>query len=72
VANRVLSFAYKRFDGRVPEPGELDDADRDLLAKVEAGFQTAFAIPVILLAPFSTRWYNLSQSREMTPSQLSH
>ena len=22
----LLSFAYKRFDGRVPEPGELDDA----------------------------------------------
>ena len=25
-ANRMLSFAYKRFGGRVPEPGELDDA----------------------------------------------
>jgi methionyl-tRNA synthetase len=40
VANRMLSFAYKRFDGRVPEPGELDDEDRALLAKVEAGFET--------------------------------
>jgi methionyl-tRNA synthetase len=36
----MLSFAYKRFDGRVPEPGELDDEDRALLEKVEAGFQT--------------------------------
>jgi len=27
VANRMLSFAYKRFDGKVPEPGELDDED---------------------------------------------
>jgi hypothetical protein len=27
VANRMLSFAYKRFDGVVPEPGPLDDED---------------------------------------------
>ena len=36
----MLSFAYKRFDGRVPEPGDLDDKDRALLEKVEACFQT--------------------------------
>jgi hypothetical protein len=36
----MLSFAYKRFDGVVPEPGELDDEDRALLARVEAGFET--------------------------------
>ena len=35
----MLSFAYKRFDGKVPEPGELDGEDRALLAQVEAGFQ---------------------------------
>jgi methionyl-tRNA synthetase len=40
LANRMLSFAYKRFDGQVPEPGELDGEDRALLAKVEAGFET--------------------------------
>jgi methionyl-tRNA synthetase len=40
LANRMLSFAYKRFDGRVPEPGELGDEDRALLAQVEAGFET--------------------------------
>jgi methionyl-tRNA synthetase len=40
LANRMLSFAYKRFDGQVPEPGELDTEDRALLEKVEAGFQT--------------------------------
>ena len=34
----MLGFAYKRFDARVPEPGELDDTDTALLAKVEAGF----------------------------------
>jgi methionyl-tRNA synthetase len=40
LANRMLSFAYKRFDGKVPEPGDLDDEARALLGKVEAGFQT--------------------------------
>jgi methionyl-tRNA synthetase len=40
VANRMLSFAYKRFDGKVPEPGALDDEDRALLEKVEGGFET--------------------------------
>jgi methionyl-tRNA synthetase len=36
----MLSFAYKRFDGQVPEPGELDGEDQALLEKVEAGFET--------------------------------
>jgi methionyl-tRNA synthetase len=40
----MLSFAYKRFDGRVPEPGPLDSEDRELLAKVEAGFETVGAL----------------------------
>jgi len=40
LANRMLSFAYKRFDGVVTEPGELDAEDRALLARVEAGFET--------------------------------
>jgi methionyl-tRNA synthetase len=44
LANRMLSFAYKRFDGRVPEPGALDDEDRALLARVEAGFETVGAL----------------------------
>ena len=35
----MLSFAYKHF-GQVPEPGAPDNADRELLAKVEAGFET--------------------------------
>jgi methionyl-tRNA synthetase len=39
LANRVLAFAYKHWDGRVPEPGELRPADREILAAVEAGFQ---------------------------------
>jgi methionyl-tRNA synthetase len=36
----MLSFAYKRFDGQVPEPGEFDAEDRKLLAQVKAGFKT--------------------------------
>ena len=45
LANRMLSFAYKRFDGVVPEPGDLDDEDRALLEKVLAYSQAdeAFA-----------------------------
>jgi methionyl-tRNA synthetase len=44
LANRMLSFAYKRFDGRVPEPGTFDEEDRALLEKVEAGFETVGAL----------------------------
>jgi methionyl-tRNA synthetase len=44
LANRMLSFAYKRFDGKVPEPGPLDDQDRAFLDKVEAGFETVGAL----------------------------
>lgn len=40
LANRVLSFAYKHWQGKVPEPGELRPADQELLATVEAGFQS--------------------------------
>ena len=40
LANRVLAFAYKHWEGRVPSPGELQPADRQVLATVEEGFQT--------------------------------
>ncbi len=40
LANRVLSFAFRSWDGRVPAPGELRPEDRELLASVEAGFQS--------------------------------
>ncbi|PKO21519.1 MAG: methionine--tRNA ligase [Chloroflexi bacterium HGW-Chloroflexi-1] len=43
LANRVLGFAYKRFDGVVPEPGELDDDDRALLDQVAPTFERATA-----------------------------
>jgi methionyl-tRNA synthetase len=43
LANRVLSFAYKHWEGKVPEPGELRPIDQEILATVEAGFQTVGA-----------------------------
>jgi methionyl-tRNA synthetase len=38
LANRVLSFAYKHWDGLVPEPGDLRAEDQQLLNKLEDGF----------------------------------
>ena len=40
LANRVLSFAYKHWEGIVPDPGELTETDEVLLAEVEKGFET--------------------------------
>ncbi|MCC6166334.1 MAG: methionine--tRNA ligase [Caldilineaceae bacterium] len=38
LVNRVLGFAYKRFEGRVPVPGELDPLDQALLDEIRSGF----------------------------------
>ncbi len=40
LANRVLSFAYKHWEGIVPDPGELTAADQALLTAVENGFES--------------------------------
>lgn len=40
LANRVLSFTYKHWEGVLPEPGELRPVDIDLLTTIEAGFET--------------------------------
>jgi len=40
LVNRVVGFAYKRFDGRIPTPGALDEVDQTLLADVREGFTT--------------------------------
>lgn len=40
LANRVLSFAYRNWDGKVPEPGSLRPADEKLLKEVEGGFDS--------------------------------
>jgi methionyl-tRNA synthetase len=39
LANRVLSFAYKHWEGVIPDPGELRPDDEQLLNLVEAGFE---------------------------------
>jgi len=39
LAHRALTFAYRRFNGRVPAPGSLEDVDTHLLAQIEAGFE---------------------------------
>ncbi len=40
LVNRVLSFAYKNFEGRVPDPGPLTDLDTMLIKTIEDGFQS--------------------------------
>ncbi len=40
LANRVLSFCNKYWEGQVPDPGELTDLDTDLLKNIEGGFET--------------------------------
>lgn len=39
LANRVTSFAFRHWDGTVPDPGELGEEDRELLAQVEGAFE---------------------------------
>jgi methionyl-tRNA synthetase len=39
LVNRTLTSAYKNF-GAVPEPGELQEADRVVMREVEGGFET--------------------------------
>ena len=43
LAKRVTSFAYKHWDGRVPEPGDLTAQDQELIEQVEGGFETVGA-----------------------------
>jgi methionyl-tRNA synthetase len=39
LVNRVLSFAYKNWDGKVPDPGEPRKADQALLEGLKQGFK---------------------------------
>jgi methionyl-tRNA synthetase len=74
LANRMLSFAYKRFDGKVPEPGGLDDEDRALLEKVEAGFETVgelynackfrAALGEALALDRKAQWFQIKEDRQ--------
>ncbi|OGO25575.1 MAG: methionine--tRNA ligase [Chloroflexi bacterium RBG_16_52_11] len=38
LVNRVLSFAFRNWDGIVPTPGELRAQDNEILATIDAGF----------------------------------
>jgi methionyl-tRNA synthetase len=38
LAHRVLTFTYRNFEQRVPEPGELREEDKAILQKVEGAF----------------------------------
>ena len=40
LVNRVLSFAYKHWEGHVPDNADLRPIDRSLLETVDAGFET--------------------------------
>lgn len=39
LANRVLSFTYKNFAGKVPDPGDLTSLDLEFLQNIESGFE---------------------------------
>ena len=41
LVNRVLTFVYRNYDGCVPEPSELDEADTQILQKAENAFANA-------------------------------
>jgi hypothetical protein len=43
LANRVLSFAYKHWEGVVPDPGELREGDLALLETIREGYKTVAA-----------------------------
>jgi len=39
LVNRVLSFTWKNFEGKIPNPGQLRASDLDLLDTIKAGFE---------------------------------
>ncbi len=43
LANRVLSFTYKHWEGHIPDPGELEVDDLALLETIEEGFESVGA-----------------------------
>jgi methionyl-tRNA synthetase len=44
LANRVLSFAHKHWEGVVPTPNDLRPADEEIIALIEAGFEKVGAL----------------------------
>jgi methionyl-tRNA synthetase len=39
LVNRVLSFTYRNFDGKVPDPGDLDETDAQMLSSARAAME---------------------------------
>lgn len=44
LVNRMLGFAYKRYDGMVPAPAGLTPNDESFLAEIKAGFESTGAL----------------------------
>ena len=44
LVNRAVGFAFRRFDGAVPHPGELDATDGALLEEIRGGFGSVGAL----------------------------
>jgi len=44
LAHRMLSFAYKNFDGQVPTPGELTAEDQAIIRRIEEAFEPIGAL----------------------------
>ena len=44
LVNRALGFAYRRFDGAVPQPGAFDGTDEGLLQEIRGGFESVAAL----------------------------
>jgi methionyl-tRNA synthetase len=76
LANRILNFAYSRFDGQVPAPNELVEADKTILNQAENAFETVgrlldearfktALIEAFALAHAGNRWFD-----ERAPWQL--
>jgi len=40
LVNRILGYAYKNYDGKVPTPGDLTDEDKAIIAQSEQAFTT--------------------------------
>ena len=43
LVNRVLSFTYKNFEGKIPNPGQLRESDEALLQVIKTGFESVAA-----------------------------
>ncbi len=44
LANRVLGFAFKRYDGKVPQPGPLNADDQAMLGAIQPAFERVTAL----------------------------